>query len=106
MHGGYAVLNPGGTGPTSYPYGAQGHSFHHGRMVRNLHAHTHVAPPGVDPLEVTVTEMIKCLLDMLGVCARRDGAERPHCRRLLPQLRPEKCSAVHYGPTFRFRSRI
>jgi hypothetical protein len=39
-----------------YPSGAQDRSFHHGRFIQNLRAHTKAAS-GVDVIEATVTDL-------------------------------------------------
>ena len=74
---GYAVLDAGETVHIPYPALAEGRSFHHGRFIQKLRAHARAAP-GVDVLEATVTDLIECPLThrVLGVQARRDGAER------------------------------
>ncbi|KAH9074782.1 squalene epoxidase-domain-containing protein [Lactarius deliciosus] len=74
---GYAVLDAGDTVHIPYPDRAEGRSFHHGRFVQKLRAHASAAP-GVDVLEATVTDLIECPLThrVLGVQARREGAER------------------------------
>lgn len=74
---GYAVLDAGETVHIPYPTPAEGRSFHHGRFIQKLRAHAKAAP-GVDVLEATVTDLIECPLThrVLGVQARRDGAER------------------------------
>jgi hypothetical protein len=94
--------------PIPCPYGAQGLSFiPPWPRCAELPPHTLVlvAPPGADLLEVTVTDVVECLL---GICsayalAEKTVRKRRHRRWLLLLLsqrghgrfvRPEKCSAV------------
>jgi hypothetical protein len=88
------------------------HSFHHGRIVQNLHAHTDVAPPGVDLIEVTVTEHDR-RSNACSSCSAYAHAETVRKRCSSPMVtsptfvawswqvvRPEKCSAVQMDPSY------
>lgn len=56
---GYCVVSGDQTVEVPYPGASQGRSFHHGRFIMNLRAAAR-ASAGVDVIEATVTDMVRC----------------------------------------------
>ncbi|EMD31553.1 hypothetical protein CERSUDRAFT_119603 [Gelatoporia subvermispora B] len=72
---GYCCVLRGKPVQISYPGGAQGRSFHHGRFIQQLREAAKAAS-GVEVVEATATELIQCPLTgrVLGVRAVRKEA--------------------------------
>lgn len=72
---GYCVLHEGREVHIPYPNGHEGRSFHHGRFIMALRAKARAAP-GVEVIEATVSELVKCDVTgrIVGARATRKGS--------------------------------